>query len=111
MKALQNFPEPKTIRQLRSFLGLASYFRKFIHGFAQIVKPLYEVTNTPSIILNPEQKLAFDRLKTALTEAPVLHLYVRQPPLNCIRMLVEMGMEQCYSRRPKMMQPCTRFAI
>lgn len=36
----KEFPEPKTLKELRSFLGLASYYRKFIEGFAQKTKPL-----------------------------------------------------------------------
>ena len=41
--AVQNFPEPKTIKEIHSFLGLASYFRKFIKGFSIIAQPLYNL--------------------------------------------------------------------
>lgn len=39
-QAVQDFPEPKNVPELRSFLGLATYFRKFIHGFANLTMPL-----------------------------------------------------------------------
>lgn len=40
VKAMNEYPEPKTIRQLRNFLGMAGYYRKFIQNFAHIAKPL-----------------------------------------------------------------------
>lgn len=41
--SLENFPEPKDVRSVRSFMGLASYFRKFVKGFAIIAKPLSDL--------------------------------------------------------------------
>jgi len=41
--AVQAFPEPRTIKEVHSFLDLASYFRKFIDKFAIIAKPLYSL--------------------------------------------------------------------
>jgi hypothetical protein len=42
--AIKHFPQPKTIKQVRSFLGLASYYRKFIKNFASIAKPLHSLS-------------------------------------------------------------------
>ena len=42
--AVQEFPLPKDIRELRRFLGLASYYRKFIPQFSQIAEPLHNLT-------------------------------------------------------------------
>lgn len=39
-ETIQNYPIPKTLKELRSFLGLTGYYRKFIKGYAKIVKPL-----------------------------------------------------------------------
>jgi len=41
MAAVRNFPEPKTTKEVHSFVGLASYFQKFIKKFAIITKSLY----------------------------------------------------------------------
>ena len=65
---------PKTQAQLRSFIGLASYFRSFVPDFARIAKPLHTMCSTKSTFKwSDEAQAAFDRLKTAIIDAPVLH--------------------------------------
>jgi hypothetical protein len=44
LEIIQKFPKPTTIRELRSLIGCVSYFRRFIKGFAKIIKPLYDLT-------------------------------------------------------------------
>ena len=44
VEAIKNFPKPKTPRDIRSFLGLVNYYRRHIANFAQIAKPLTELT-------------------------------------------------------------------
>ena len=44
VKAILDWPRPQTVHDIRSFLGLASYYRKFIRGFSQIAKPLTDLT-------------------------------------------------------------------
>ena len=43
-KAVNNFPRPLTLTDIRSFLGLASYYRRFVDGFASILSPLTTLT-------------------------------------------------------------------
>ena len=43
VKGVQEWPKPKYLKDLRSFLGFASYYRRFVHRFAQIAKPLYNL--------------------------------------------------------------------
>ena len=43
-KVVQNWPVPRNVSELRSFIGLCSYMRKFIHGFSSICKPLQVLT-------------------------------------------------------------------
>lgn len=71
--AVRDFMVPKDLKTLRSFLGLASYYRRFISSFSKIAAPLFELTrkDTP-YEWSPECQTAFSSLKHALTEAPVL---------------------------------------
>ena len=71
---IQQFPIPKTTRALRSFLGLAGFYRRFIRSYAIIAAPLVRLTTTDSFQWAPEAQLAFDSLKQALSFALVLAL-------------------------------------
>lgn len=44
IKALKTWPSPRNLKELRSFLGFASYYRRFIQDFSKIVKPLNDLT-------------------------------------------------------------------
>ncbi|GBG66655.1 hypothetical protein CBR_g66791 [Chara braunii] len=73
--AIQEWPQPQTVRDVRSFMGLASYYRKFVRNFSAVGALLTNLTkkDTPFLWSLPYQ-LAFTRLKKALTRAPVLKL-------------------------------------
>ena len=44
VRAILDWPRPLSVHDVRSFLGLASYYRKFIKGFSQLAKPLTDLT-------------------------------------------------------------------
>ena len=70
---VQNFPVPTTVKTLRGFLGLASYYRRFIQGFSQHAAPLYQLLRKNVVFSWQEpQQQAFQYLKNKLTSAPVL---------------------------------------
>ncbi|GBG63158.1 hypothetical protein CBR_g36927 [Chara braunii] len=70
---VRDTPVPTTITQVRAFLGLASYYRRFIKGFAAIAGPLMNLLRKDqSLIWTPECDQAFSKLKAALISAPVL---------------------------------------
>lgn len=75
-EAVSNFKEPQNVHELRMFLGLTSYFRKFVRGYALIASDLYKLLkkNQPWL-WNSEQQNAFRKLKTILTTRPLLALY------------------------------------
>lgn len=50
VESVANWPQPKTVKQLRSFLGMAGYFRRFIKGFAKIANCLHELTKASTRI-------------------------------------------------------------
>jgi hypothetical protein len=77
-KAVSEYPRPTNVHEIRQFIGLTSYFRRFIKNFATKAKPLTKLTkaNMP-FIWGKEQEEAFRFLKQRLVERPVLALYSR----------------------------------
>ena len=72
--AIQHMNPPTTPKQVRAFLGLVGYYRKFIKGFAKIAKPLTLLTRQQvKFDWTPEHQAAFIHLKDAIVQAPILH--------------------------------------
>src|SRR6218665_3108832 len=72
-----NAPNPRTKKDVRAFIGLAGYYRKFIPNFAAMVAPLTDATRkgSPNVVQwGAEQQGAFDILKGLLSKDPVLKL-------------------------------------
>ncbi|CAI7730951.1 unnamed protein product [Closterium sp. NIES-53] len=69
--AVQNWPVPKDVGQIRSFLGLANYFRRCLQNYYTIVAPLMALTHKSSAWQWTQQcQNAFDEVKRMLTNAP-----------------------------------------
>ncbi|XP_054797653.1 uncharacterized mitochondrial protein AtMg00860-like [Prosopis cineraria] len=71
---IQNWPIPLNVKQLRGFLGLTGYYRRFIKKYAQIVAPLTKLLQKDVFQWGEDAQVAFKTLKQALTQAPVLAL-------------------------------------
>ena len=68
-----SWPEPKNVKDIRKFLGLANYYRRFIKDFAQIARPMNMLTRKDvKWQWGGEQQKAFDELKEIFTTRPVL---------------------------------------
>ena len=73
IKAVQEYPVPMDVKRLRSFLGLASYYRRFIPNFSSVAKPLHMLTRKDiQFEWTDKCKTAFETLKKLLTESPLL---------------------------------------
>ena len=73
VEAIKSFPVPANLKNLRSFLGLASYYRRFIPRFAVEANPLHALTSKDSpFIWDSACQEAFECLKQLMTEAPLL---------------------------------------
>lgn len=76
IQAILDFPQPQTLRELRSFLGLTNYFRKFIQDYSIKTKPLQAlVKKDVEFVFNETCIKAFMQLKEELTTPPVLCIY------------------------------------
>ena len=79
LEAIAQCPPPDTYTRVKSFVGLVGHYRRFIKGFANIMAPLYDLTSgenkdkkSEHLDLPPEAREAFDRLKAACLQAPIL---------------------------------------
>ena len=74
LSAVTKCPTPRNIKQLRHFLGLTNYYRKFIQGYSHIAEPLHKLTRKTSneFCWNDNCQEAFELLKQRLTSAPIL---------------------------------------
>lgn len=71
--AIVNFPAPSNAKQVRRFLGMAGWYRRFISNFSDIAAPLTKLTSKGKKFLwSSEAQESFERLKIQLTTAPVL---------------------------------------
>ena len=71
--AVEDWPSPSSVSDLRSFLGLASYYRRYVHKFADIAAPLHSLTQkNASFHWDSHCQKAFTSLKASLCQAPVL---------------------------------------
>ena len=68
-----NWPIPKTVRDIRKFLGLANYYRRFVKDFAKLAQPLNNLTRKEEKWRSgDEQQKAFEQLKTVFTSQSLL---------------------------------------
>ena len=75
VKAVLDWPRPQSVHDIRSVLGLASYYRKFIKGFSQLAKPLTDLTREKiTWCWGDAEANSFTAFKVAMATAPVLHL-------------------------------------
>jgi len=73
VKSISNFPVPKDQHQIKSFLGLAGFYRPFIPHFGSIASPLSRLLKRDSeFVWGKEQDFAFQSLKSRLIKSPVL---------------------------------------
>ncbi|GFY29300.1 retrovirus-related Pol polyprotein from transposon 412 [Trichonephila clavipes] len=73
VSAVKNWKRPENLRELRSFLGLCTYYRKFVKGFSNIARPLHKLTESKQKFQwTKECEDSFLQLKEALTSSPIL---------------------------------------
>ncbi|XP_061373527.1 uncharacterized protein LOC133315866 [Gastrolobium bilobum] len=74
ISAMMDWPKPKNVKQLRGFIGLTGYYRRFICHYATLAAPLTELLKSESFKWTEEADKAFQLLKETMTSTPVLIL-------------------------------------
>ena len=70
---VSTWPTPTSQKEVQQFLGLASYYRRFVKNFAAIAKPLYQLTEkTARFTWTDETQATFKELRHRLVTAPTL---------------------------------------
>jgi len=94
IKAIKEWPTPENVNQVRSFHGLAGFYRRFVKDFSTIAAPLNELTKK-GVAFNwrEPQEIAFQELKKRLTKAPLLVLpdFTKTFEVECEASGIEIG--------------------
>lgn len=78
IEVIEKYPEPSTIKELRSFLGMMGYYRRFVKDFAKIAKPLTNLlrgegcTSNKKIKLSESEKMCFRKMRSILSSSDIL---------------------------------------
>jgi RNase H-like domain found in reverse transcriptase len=82
VKTIQEWPEPRKVKDIQSFLGFANFYRHFIYNYSDITIPLTRLTRKGiKWNFSEDCRTAFETLKKAFTTAPVLTHWVPDAPI------------------------------
>lgn len=74
VRAMLEWPVPTNVREVRGFLGLTGYYRRFVHHYGSLAALLSQVLKGGAFEWNEDTQVAFERLKNAMMTLPVLAL-------------------------------------
>ncbi|CAA6666526.1 unnamed protein product [Spirodela intermedia] len=74
VRAIVTWPQPGSMHDIRSFIGLATFYRYFIRDFSSVIAPLTDCLKKETFLWTEVVEQAFDRVKALITQAPILRL-------------------------------------
>jgi hypothetical protein len=74
IQAIMEWPTPKTLTKLRGFMGMCTYYRKFVKGFSQLCAPLTDLNKKGAFKWDEEAQITMDKMKEVMSTCPVLAL-------------------------------------
>ncbi|KYO19013.1 hypothetical protein Y1Q_0018964 [Alligator mississippiensis] len=95
MEAIRGWPPPQTKKQVRAFLGLAAYYRRFVPGFGATAALLHKLTKKGSldpVVWKQGCQEAFDTLKAALVKQPILKAPLHDKPFYVVTDASDVGL-------------------
>ena len=81
IRAIRDWPKPKNVTELQGFVGIYTYYRKFVKGFSQLAASLTDLTKKGAFSCTETVQRAFDKLKEVMSNCPVLALLDFTQPL------------------------------
>jgi len=102
IQVMQDWPQPRTLKSLRGFLGLTGYYRKFFHNYSRIAKPLTQLLKKNSFFWNEDAQQAFTALKNAMCSTPILALpdFTKSFLIECVASDTGIGAVLMHEGRP-----------
>jgi len=82
VQTIKDWPTPRQVKDVQSFLGFANFYRRFIHNYSDLIQPLTQLTwKNEAWHWGPSSQLAFNTLKKAFTSAPILKHWDPNAPI------------------------------
>ena len=80
IKAVTEWPAPKSVKEVQRFIGLANYHRLFLKDFAKLAEPLFRIIRTKQFVWEDREETCFKSIKAALVSAPVIGIPTSTDP-------------------------------
>ena len=74
IRAILGWPTPKNVTELRGFLGLCTYYRRYVSGFSQMTAPLTDLTKNGAFSWSEAAQQTFEKMKEVMSSCPTLAL-------------------------------------
>ena len=73
IRAIKDWPTPKTVTELKGFIGLSTYYRRYVKGFSQFAAPLTDLTKKGPFTWTDLAQKTFEEMKVIMSSCPVWH--------------------------------------